>query len=57
MYNELIKYIKCYYLIMLFIRMNWLIKVKCLIDKTYNKEIVLKIIFIKFIINDLIKIF
>ena len=42
LYNEFIKYIKCYCLIVLFIRINWLIniKVKCLIDKEYNKEIV-----------------
>ena len=57
LYYWFIKDIKCYCLIMLFIRMNWLIKVKCLIDKKYNKEIILKFIFIKFIVNDLIKIF
>ena len=59
LYNEFIKDIKYHCLIILFIRMNWLIKVKCLIDKKYNKEIISKFISIKFIIiiNVLIKIF
>ena len=52
LHYKFIKYMKCYCLIILFIRMNWLIKVICLIDKKYNKEIISKFIFIKFIIND-----